>query len=71
VPENAAVKAADEIRPSGINGSNIASQRLRETLRKSLTDEEKIKFSHRYRRLAAGEEVVFTGIADGTVEVVI
>jgi hypothetical protein len=65
------VKAADEICPSDINGSNIARQRLQHTLRKFLTDEEKIKISHRYRHLAAGEKVIFADIADGTVEVVI
>ncbi|WEL22564.1 hypothetical protein [Halorhabdus sp. BNX81] len=67
--EKAASKVVDQIRLGGINVSELAREGLKEKLRETLSDEEKIEIHRRYEQGEISEEVAEVLIGDGIAEI--
>lgn len=67
--EKAASKVVDQIRLGGINVSELAREGLKEKLRETLSDEEKIEIHRRYEQGEISEEVAAVLIGDGIAEI--
>lgn len=67
--EKAASKFVDEMRLGGVNISELAREGLREKLRETLSDEEKIEIHQAYERGEISEEVATVLIGDGLEEI--
>lgn len=67
--EKEASKVVDEMRLGGVNISELARQGLREKLRETLSEEEKIELHRRYERGEISEDVATVLIGDGLEEI--
>lgn len=67
--EKAASKVVDQIRLGGINVSELAREGLKEKLRETLSDEEKIEIHRRYEQGEISEEVAEVLIGDDIAEI--
>lgn len=68
-PEKQATQTVDQLRLGGINLSELARQGLREKLRESLSDEERIAVHQMYKQGELEEEVAEVLIGDGLEEI--
>jgi hypothetical protein len=67
--EKAASQIVDELRLGGVNLSELARQGLREKLRETLSDEEKMQIHQQYRDGEISEAVARLLIGDGIAEI--
>lgn len=67
--EKKASKHVDRMRLGGVNISELARQGLREKLRETLSDEDKIELHRQYERGEISEEVAAILIGDGIEEI--
>mgnify|MGYP006285621093 CR=1 FL=1 len=67
--EKEASQVVDQMRLGGINLSELARRGLREKLRETLSDEEKIQLHQQYRKGEISEEVARILIGDGIEEI--
>lgn len=67
--EKEASKVVDEMRLGGVNISELAREGLREKLRETLSDEEKIELHQKYKRGELPEDVATVLIGDGLEEI--
>lgn len=67
--EKQASQVLDQMRLGGINTSELARQGLKEKLRETLSDEEKIQLHRRYERGELPEDVADILIGDGIEEI--
>lgn len=63
-PEKEAAEVIDEMRLGGINVSELAREGLREMLRRTLSDEDRIRIYRRYQAGALDEEVARVLLGD-------
>lgn len=68
-PEKAAAKTLDEMRLGGINVSELARQGLREMLRQTLSEEDKIRIHRRYANGEIDEDVARVLLGDALSEI--
>ena len=67
--EKEASQIVDQMRLGGINISELARQGLREKLRETLSDEEKMQLHQQYREGEISEDVARVLIGDGIEEI--
>lgn len=67
--EKRASQVLDQMRLGGINTSELAREGLKEKLRETLSDEEKIELHRKYERGEVPQEVAEVLIGDGIAEI--
>lgn len=67
--EKRAAEVIDEMRLGGINVSELAREGLREMLRRTLSDEEKIRIHQRYAAGEIDEQIARVLLGDGVDEI--